>query len=195
MTRLTQIKKLCENKRVLDIGCYGDRTSYGHPLWLHGHIEDVADEVVGIDINESGIEELQQNGYDVHLQNAEEFDIGRTFDVVVAAEVIEHLTNPAGLLDNVESHLNEDGYLLLTTPNLHSLFVLGAYFSPFYSEEEHSLGLTPTILTNLLERCGWIVDEIELLTHEDIPRIGTEVINALVPNRLNFTIFCIARPK
>jgi SAM-dependent methyltransferase len=195
MSRLRRIKNCCEDKRVLDIGCYGDRTSYGHPLWLHGHILDVANEAVGIDIYEDGIEELQEDGYDVHHGNAENFDIGDSFDIVVAAEVIEHLTNPSGFLKSVEKHLDSDGVLLITTPNLHSLFVLGAYLSPFYTEKEHSIGFTPTILRNLLERCGWTVESLELITHEDIPNTGNNIINALVPKRLNFTIFCVAHPN
>lgn len=194
MTRTDRILQLCEGEAVLDIGCYGDRTAYGHPLWLHGQIRDVASEVVGIDINESGIEELRAAGYEVSHENAEAFDLDREFDVVVAAEVIEHLTDPAGFLESVERHLADDGLLVVTTPNLHSLFVLGAYLSPFYSEEEHSIGFTPTILGNLLERCGWTVETLTLTTHEDIPRFKNELINSLVPDRLDFTILCTARP-
>lgn len=194
MPRLDKITRCCQEKRVLDIGCYGDRTSYGHPLWLHGHISDVASDVVGIDINEAGVNELQKNGFDVHHEDAEDFDLEQTFEVVTAAEVIEHLTNPLGFLNSVEDHLTEEGVLVITTPNLHSLFTLGAYLSPFYSEEEHSIGFTPSILKNLLTRCGWAIDSLELVTHEDIPRLGNKIVNTLVPRRLNFTIFCVARP-
>lgn len=193
MTRLERIKKLCNGEDVLDIGCYGDRTAYGHSLWLHGHISEVADEVVGIDINQTGVEELQTDGYEVYHENAEDFDIENTFDVVVAAEVIEHLTDPSGFLNSVREHLDSGGILVVTTPNLHSLFVLGAYLSPFYSEEEHSIGFTPSILRNLFDRCGWQTESIELVAHEDIPRFGTDFVNALVPRRLNFTIFCVAK--
>lgn len=194
MARLKHIKEVCVGKTVLDIGCYGDRTDYGHPLWLHDHILDVADEVVGIDINKAGVEELQEDGYTVYREDAVNFDLGRTFDVIVAAEVIEHLTNPSGFLSSVEHHMNDDSILLITTPNLHSLFILGAYLSPFYSEEKHSIGFTPSILNNLLNRCGWTVESIKLVPHEDIPRIGTKIINSLVPNRFDFTILCITKP-
>lgn len=195
MPRQSRIIKYCQKKRVLDVGCYGDRTSYGHPLWLHGRISEVASEVVGIDINETGVRELQKDGYNVRHENAEDFDLKGTFDTVIAAEVIEHLTNPSGFLDSVENHLNDEGVLVITTPNLHSLFTLGAYLSPFYFEEEHSIGFTPSILGNLLIRCGWTVKSIDLVTHEDIPRFGNKLINVLVPRRLNFTIFCVAKPE
>lgn len=195
MTRLEEIVKLCSDQHVLDIGCYGDRTGYGHPLWLHGEIRDVAADATGIDINKSGIKELQDDGYEAYYEDAEDFELDERFNVVVAAEVIEHLTNPAGFLNSVEKHLTEDGVLIVTTPNLHSLLILGAYLSPVYHEEEHSIGFTPKILENLFERCGWSVDELKLVTHEDIPRRGNKIVNLLVPRRLNFTIFCQASPN
>lgn len=195
MTRADRILDLCENSRVLDIGCYGDRTAYPHPLWLHGHILDTADDVIGIDINEKGIDNLQQDGYDVYHRDAENFDLNEKFDLIVGAEVIEHLTSPSDFLDCAEDHLDDGGKLVVTTPNLHSLFILGAYFSPRYDEEEHTLGFTPKILENLFVQCGWTIETIELVTHEDIPRFGTRVANAIVPKRFNFTIFCKAHPK
>lgn len=195
MPRLDHITSYCREQRVLDIGCYGDRTSYDHPLWLHGHILDVASGAVGIDINEVGVKELQKDGYDVRHENAEDFDLEDSFDIVIAAEVIEHLTNPSGFLNSVKDHLTDEGSLVITTPNLHSLFTLGAYLSPFYSEEEHSIGFTSSILKNLLTRCGWTVESLELVTHEDIPRLGNKIINMFVPKRLNFTIFCVAKPE
>lgn len=195
MPRLDHITSYCREQRVLDIGCYGDRTSYDHPLWLHGHILDVASGAVGIDINEVGVKELQKDGYDVRHENAEDFDLEDSFDIVIAAEVIEHLTNPSGFLNSVEDHLTDEGSLVITTPNLHSLFTLGAYLSPFYSEEEHSIGFTSSILKNLLTRCGWTVESLELVTHEDIPRLGNKIVNMFVPKRLNFTIFCVAKPE
>lgn len=195
MPRLDHITSYCREQRVLDIGCYGDRTSYDHPLWLHGHILDVASGAVGIDINEVGVKELQKDGYDVRHENAEDFDLEDSFDIVIAAEVIEHLTNPSGFLNSVKDHLTDEGSLVITTPNLHSLFTLGAYLSPFYSEEEHSIGFTSSILKNLLTRCGWTVESLELVTHEDIPRLGNKIVNMFVPKRLNFTIFCVAKPE
>ncbi len=46
---------------------------------------------------------------------------GKTFDLITSIEVIEHLENPGQFLHHVAEFLNHDGYLLLTTPNLHSV--------------------------------------------------------------------------
>ena len=41
----------------------------------------------------------------------------RTFDVVVAGDVIEHVYNQGLFLNNIHKHLNDEGKLIITTPN------------------------------------------------------------------------------
>src|SRR5215471_6432861 len=43
------------------------------------------------------------------------------FQLISAIEVIEHLENPGRLYALAQRHLAADGYMLLTTPNIHSL--------------------------------------------------------------------------
>jgi SAM-dependent methyltransferase len=51
------------------------------------------------------------------VADAQDFDLGRTFDVVFAGELIEHLDNVHGFLTSVRRHLAPGGKLVLTTPN------------------------------------------------------------------------------
>jgi len=54
--------------------------------------------------------------------NAENFDFkDYKFDVIVSLQVIEHLYNPSLMIERVKNHLNKDGILVLTTPNLECL--------------------------------------------------------------------------
>jgi len=54
--------------------------------------------------------------------NAENFNFENSkFDVIVSLQVIEHLYNPSLMLNRIKSHLNQDGILVLTTPNLECL--------------------------------------------------------------------------
>lgn len=54
--------------------------------------------------------------------NAEAFELGRgQFDLIVSFQVIEHLYNPAAMVDRVKAHLKPDGLFLVTTPNLTGL--------------------------------------------------------------------------
>jgi SAM-dependent methyltransferase len=71
---------------------------------------------------------------DLVADNLENRDLGVRFDLIIFAEVIEHLlTNPVKVLRFFIKHLSDDGYLVLTTPNFFSfqkLQVLARRFNP-----------------------------------------------------------------
>ncbi len=46
---------------------------------------------------------------------------GRTFDVVTCVDVIEHVTDPVGLLQSMTRHLGPGGTLVVTTPDVESV--------------------------------------------------------------------------
>ena len=49
--------------------------------------------------------------------NAEEFDLGTTFDIIVSLQVIEHLYKPERMLAATRKHLKPKGIFIFTTPN------------------------------------------------------------------------------
>jgi 2-polyprenyl-3-methyl-5-hydroxy-6-metoxy-1,4-benzoquinol methylase len=112
--RYEAVRSLLRAPSVLDIGC---ASRYGRDDWLHGLLARDVDDLVGIDLNDKIVGELQTAGYDVRLADAQDFDLGRTFDVVFAGELIEHLDNVHGFLASVRRHLKPGGRLVLTTPN------------------------------------------------------------------------------
>jgi len=112
--RYDAVRPLLLGGSVLDIGC---ASRYGRDDWLHGLLAKDVKDVVGIDLNQKTVDELQAAGYDVRLADAQDFDLGRTFDVVFAGELIEHLDNVHGFLTSVRRHLAPGGRLVITTPN------------------------------------------------------------------------------
>lgn len=48
-------------------------------------------------------------------------NLEESFDIVAALEVIEHMIDTDRFLQDCYDHLNEDGYLVITTPNINSL--------------------------------------------------------------------------
>lgn len=50
--------------------------------------------------------------------NAEDFNLGTDFDLVVSFQVIEHLYNPTAMIANVKRHMKPGATLIITTPNL-----------------------------------------------------------------------------
>jgi 2-polyprenyl-3-methyl-5-hydroxy-6-metoxy-1,4-benzoquinol methylase len=70
---------------------------------------------------------------------------GRTFDIVVAQEIIEHLENPRHFLRECRKLVAPGGLILLTTPNIEDVysrvrFMLSGRFSFFSEADYHSSG-------------------------------------------------------
>jgi 2-polyprenyl-3-methyl-5-hydroxy-6-metoxy-1,4-benzoquinol methylase len=153
------------DKTCLDIGCTGGSAGFvTDDYWLHGWLEDHASRVVGIDIDEEGIRIAKEAGYNVHLESAESFDLETTFEVVVAANVIEHLASPGAMLEASRDHLEPDGRLLITTPRTHTPWNLLRQIQNDKGIEphpEHTMWFCRTTLTALLERKGFEVVEYQ----------------------------------
>lgn len=118
--RAEPILSYVTGKSVLEIGCVGmgKHDTIGGKNFIAGYVKPLSKEWVGIDINADGVKELQKRGFDARLIDAEKpFDLKQKFDVVLAEEVLEHLTNLPVFFENVRRHLKKDGLLIITTPN------------------------------------------------------------------------------
>ncbi|WP_435068376.1 class I SAM-dependent methyltransferase [Haloplanus sp. C73] len=101
--------------KVLHIGCIGPGVDESLD-WFHRWLGTQAEEIVGIDLDEEGIERAREEGYDCRVEDAQDFDLGEEFDTVVAANVIEHLNCPGNMIDSAKDHLTDEGQLVITTP-------------------------------------------------------------------------------
>lgn len=72
---------------------------------------------VGVEISDDEAAIARTKALDVRVGHAGRYDAGRTFDAVIASEVIEHMIEPQSLLANAARHLRQGGLLILTTPN------------------------------------------------------------------------------
>ncbi len=50
-------------------------------------------------------------------QDIENLNISGTFDLVIMSQVLEHVKNPLGLLENLKKNLNPYGRILIVVPN------------------------------------------------------------------------------
>ena len=129
-------------KSVLDIGCAEGvlgseiKKRYGC-------------DVFGMEINKYAIKQAQRLGIKVKmadLENKWPFP-DNSFDVVMAAQIIEHVINTDNIILEANRVLKKGGLLIITTPNLANwfnriIFLFG--FQPFYTEislKDKTLGL------------------------------------------------------
>ena len=154
----TFIGEFVRGKKVLDIGCM-DHTARASSdeRWLHGHVARNAGSVLGLDILESDVAELRQQGFNMVCDDAITADLGDTFQTIIAGELIEHIEDPGKFLRNMRKHLTSDGELLLTTPNvffaLH--FIESIFKSPYNTwNSQHVAWYCYFTLENLLNRTG-----------------------------------------
>lgn len=110
--------KHTRNKDVLDLGSV-DHYEGNHKsrYWLFKAILQSASSVMGLDYYRQGVEALRAAGYDIVYGDAQNFNLGRKFDVVTAGDLIEHLPNLDGFISSMKSALNVDGAIVISTPN------------------------------------------------------------------------------
>ena len=157
--KTTLVRWFCRGKDVLDLGCIDH--SYEIALgqgddWLHNQIKQVSTSLVGLDILADDAMRLNENGYDIVCGNAESFDLNRTFDVIVAGDLIEHLSNIGLFLKCLANHMHRGSIAIVTTPNPFNIeqTMLGLFDGKIVVNNQHTVWLDPKVIYELVERSG-----------------------------------------
>jgi hypothetical protein len=122
--RVDFIKKTCSGKKVLHLGCTNypyTKEAIENNMLLHTELGKTAAELFGFDFDQEGIDILTglgvNNLYQADLEKLEEVKLDKTFDVIIAGEIIEHLRNPGLFLQGIQRFMNLDTILVITTVN------------------------------------------------------------------------------
>jgi 2-polyprenyl-3-methyl-5-hydroxy-6-metoxy-1,4-benzoquinol methylase len=156
---LTKAARTNNNQlRVLDLGC--GNGSLSSIIAQHGY------QVVGIESSESGIQFARQKFANCEFIHGSVYDrvpqhLEHSFDIVISAEVIEHLYYPKELIKYAKKCLKSDGKFIITTPyhgywkNL-LLAIFGKMDNHYSSlwDDGHIKFFSVNTLTNLLETQG-----------------------------------------
>jgi 2-polyprenyl-3-methyl-5-hydroxy-6-metoxy-1,4-benzoquinol methylase len=184
------------HRSVLDLGA---ATGWWRPDWMHRAIASVASDCIGVDLDAEAVEQANERlASPILVGDAEVIRLGRTFDVVFAGELIEHLTCPAALAATAHAHLEPGGRFILTTPNAFAMsnFVY-RYGRRIRTHHEHTLWFCEDTLRHFLERSGFEVERIAFLRHETpgvLRREAARLVRAPLPDRLAWnTLLAIAR--
>jgi SAM-dependent methyltransferase len=122
--RVEFIKEQCKGRKVLHLGCtnypYTAESLKNNDL-LHYSLAQISAELYGFDFDQKGLDILSENGtknlYLADLEKLDEVDLDETFDVIVAGEMIEHLSNVGLFLRGIKRFMNKDTKLIITTIN------------------------------------------------------------------------------
>jgi len=132
-----------KDKEVLYVGCVDHKLEKsGSPLWVHSFLRKYSKRVIGFD-----------------------FELNKKFDVILAGEIIEHLSNPGLFLKQCKKHLKKEGFLILSTPSTFNLYenlknVLFLRINPPVNPE-HTFYYSPSTIKELIERESFKVEKID----------------------------------
>lgn len=182
--------RILPNRRfntALDVGC-GD----GRVAQIMG--EKLGTRFYGVDISKKGVELAKKKGVKAKVADVSDNIPFKDnyFDLVISTEVIEHVTDPDGLLKEVYRVLKPGGLLLLTTPNLSSwtnrfLFLLGIY--PIFLEASTEVPIGYGFFSRFIKGHHVVghVHVFNLRALKDIVTFHNYSIKKIVGNSVNFS--------
>ena len=192
--RFRAIEPYVRDKNVLDVGAVSGQR---RPDWMHARIKAVAARVVGVDIDQAGVEAARERGFDIRLGDAQGMNLNEEFDVAFAGELIEHLSNCGEFLEGVRRHVKPGGQLIVTTPNAFcfSNFVYRFGFKARI-HPEHTCWFCEDTLRALLLRHGFETTDIKYLPHRTpglIRKAAAKAVHAVLPGKLAWrTVMIVA---
>lgn len=149
--------------RVLELGC---STGYiGRIL-----IEEKGCTVVGVEVDPEAAAEARAQGLEVHVGSLEDpafrDALGTGYDVVIAADVLEHLASPPPVLEHFKRWLVPGGRAIVAVPNLATwsmrarLFFRGdfEYEETGILDRTHLHHFTWETLHKLVASQGWAIE-------------------------------------
>jgi len=156
-------------RRVLDLGCFCGGTG----RFLKKRFPDC--ELIGIEMLEKAAAMATQVYDRVHVGTLEQLDFEKSgiapssFDVIVAADVLEHLFNPWQALLRLRPLLAPGGALYVSIPNARNLKLLSElaqgrfdYAGAGILDVTHVRFFTRATAVEMLEQTGFVVDDVRI---------------------------------
>ena len=166
-TRINWLRSLCTDKKVVHVGCVDhELAQVQHKLkrgkWLHAHLMEVCARVLGVDIDIKGIEALRSElnvpdllAADLLNDPCEAVTDGR-WDVMLLAEVLEHIGDPVAFLTRLrERYAEVTGEFIITVPNAFASEIISrARRGVEAINSDHRFWFTPYTITKICIDAG-----------------------------------------
>lgn len=154
---------LPEGARILDFGCYTGE--------LLARLDDRY-ERYGVEVNRVAAEVASQNTGHPVWSSIDETPGDLRFDAIIAADVIEHVSNPMSLVKQLSSRLSENGSLILTTGDADNYLWnrFGAnWWYCFYPE--HIAFISKDWLNYMSRATGLSIERFDTFRYSDLSRV------------------------
>lgn len=175
--RIYQLKTILRGKKVLHIGCcdHLDIIEWRreNDCWLQGILDEICEDVQGIDINEEAIEYINSNNLckrrailaDVTDSSfADILPKDLTFDYALLGEILEHVDDPVRFLTAMSENLKKVGFkgpVIITVPN-GLAFARYLRYRPGYEpiNTDHRYWFTPFTISKVMCRAGIVPKQL-----------------------------------
>ncbi|MFA5776877.1 MAG: class I SAM-dependent methyltransferase [Parcubacteria group bacterium] len=152
-------KKLLNTKepKILDVGC-----GEGYITYEIKNLFEKAD-VFGIDKSGIAINKARSIFKEISFISCDAMNIpmqNEYFDIVICNNIIEHVDNPDGLLNEVSRKMKKGGYIIISTPSIYRIEnVIKLFFfgKTDLMSELHFEEYSPWRIFELLKDCGYDV--------------------------------------
>lgn len=177
--RIQLITQLVTGKKVIHFGCVDhlplieQRRKAG--IWLHENLSKVCSDLVGIDINQAGIDYMGKAGFEVFNSNVVTENppaevVSKQWDYIVAGEVLEHIDDPVMFLKAIrEKYGTCTKGIIITVPN--ALSYTNFRFALKNTEminSDHRFWFSPFTLLKVATQAGIEVEDYDLCFDEKV---------------------------
>ena len=120
----------------------------------------IFERIVAVEPNEDLAKSCRNLGLETFESSYENVEFNEEINVIASFEVIEHLFSPVEFIQWCRKSLVQNGYLMLTCPNINGFdtSLLGEQSGSV--DHEHLNLFTPESLSLLLESNGFVVEEL-----------------------------------
>lgn len=168
ISRLDLFRERCRGKKVLHLGCSSGRyieDKLRRGAFLHSILQEEAQTLCGVDIDAASLAKMRDLGFENlwhgDAENLATLGTDEKFDVVVAGDLLEHLTCPGSMIEGVKRLLNPGGICLVSTVNAFGIhFQLRRWLGRYVEHFEHVAFYSPETLVHLFERHGYRAVEL-----------------------------------
>ena len=149
---VTQLPPLL-GKAVCDVGS-------GRGYFIKHALAAGAASVTAVDVASPALATVtEEHSVDGYLANAENLPFDRSFDVLVATDIVEHVLNVPNFLVSANWALKDDGILLVRVPYLEDMMGYSNFFGlPMHFT--HLRTYDRTLLVHDLETAGYKIEKI-----------------------------------